>query len=140
MDRRTGAGTYGCVPMLIAMLFGLDPSPGMLVVPLIAFVSGFGWACFGIMMAGILKSTNNFNYVTSTIITPMFLVAGTFFPLSQLPQWPQVLSNVTRCTTPSSWSAMRLSAGRGRRSRPPRRAGALRGGDVAPGDQGELIT
>jgi len=90
----TRAGTYGCVPMLIAMAFGLDPSPGMLAVPLIAFGSGFGWACFGIMIAGILKSIDNFNYVTSTIITPMFLVAGTFFPLSELPRWAQVLGNV----------------------------------------------
>src|SRR4051794_35977 len=38
------AGTYGCVPMLVAMVFGLDPSWGMLAVPPIAFISGFGWA------------------------------------------------------------------------------------------------
>ncbi|MDQ3677136.1 MAG: ABC transporter permease [Actinomycetota bacterium] len=88
------AGTYGNVPLLIAMLFGLDPSPGMLAVPLIAFVSGFGWACFGIMIAGLLKSIDNFNYVTSTVITPTFLVAGTFFPLSGLPEWAQIAGNV----------------------------------------------
>src|SRR5918998_4311615 len=29
------AGVYGCVPMLVAMVFGLDPSWGMLVVPFI---------------------------------------------------------------------------------------------------------
>ena len=45
------AGTYGCVPMLVAMLFGLDPSWGMLLVPFIAFIAGFGWACFGISVA-----------------------------------------------------------------------------------------
>jgi lipooligosaccharide transport system permease protein len=88
------AGTYGCVPMLIAMLFGLDPSAGMLAVPLIAFVSGFGWSCFGIMIAGLLKSIDNFNYVTSTVITPTFLVAGTFFPLSGLPEWAQIAGNL----------------------------------------------
>ena len=26
-------GVYGCVPMLVAMVFGLDPSWGMLLVP-----------------------------------------------------------------------------------------------------------
>jgi lipooligosaccharide transport system permease protein len=88
------AGTYGCVPMLVAMIFGLDPAAGMLLVPLIAFVSGFGWAAFGIMIAGLLKSIDNFNYVTSTVITPTFLVAGTFFPISELPGWAQVLANV----------------------------------------------
>src|SRR3954454_13144505 len=29
------AGTYGCAPMIVAMLFGLDPSWGMLAVPFV---------------------------------------------------------------------------------------------------------
>ena len=87
------AGTYGCVPMLVAMAFGLDPAAGMLLVPFIAFLSGLGWACFGIMIAGVLKSIDNFNYVTSTVITPTFLVAGTFFPIDELPEWAQVAAN-----------------------------------------------
>lgn len=88
------AGTYGCVPMLVAMVFGLDPSWGMLTVPFIAFVAGFGWASAGIAIAGFAKSIDNFNYVTSALLTPLFLVAGTFFPLSGLPEWVQVLGNV----------------------------------------------
>ena len=40
----TRAGVYGCFPMLVAMLFGLDPSPGMLVVPVFGYIAGFGWA------------------------------------------------------------------------------------------------
>jgi lipooligosaccharide transport system permease protein len=90
----TRAGTYGCTPMLVAMVFGLDPSPGMLVVPVVAFLAGFGWASFGICIAARLRSIENFNYVVSAVLTPMFLVAGTFFPLSQLPEWAQVLGNV----------------------------------------------
>ena len=89
----TRAGTYGCVPMLVAICFGLDPRPDMLVVPFIAFIAGFGWACFGITIAGILKSFENFSYVTSGVLTPMMLTAGTFFPLSGLPEWAQVLGN-----------------------------------------------
>jgi len=87
------AGTYGCVPLLVAMVFGLEPRIDMVVIPAIAFVSGFGWASFGIMIAGLLKSIDNFNYVTSTVITPTFLVAGTFFPLSGLPEWAQIAGN-----------------------------------------------
>ena len=63
------AGTFGCVPMLVAIAFGLDPSPGMLVVPFIAFLAGFGWACFGIMIAGFMKGIENFSYVTSGVLT-----------------------------------------------------------------------
>ena len=88
------AGVYGNAPMLVAIAFGLDPSPGMLVVPLICFTAGYGWACFGISIAAFLNAIENFSYVTSAVITPLFLVAGTFFPISGLPQWAQVLANV----------------------------------------------
>jgi lipooligosaccharide transport system permease protein len=88
------AGVFGCVPLLVAVAFGLDATPGMLLVPFIAFLAGFGWASFGIMIAGLLRTIDNFSYVTSTVITPMFLVAGTFFPLSGLPEWAQVAGNL----------------------------------------------
>ena len=72
---------FGCVPMVVAIFFGLDPSWGMLAVPGIAFVSGFGWANFGIAIAGFAKSIENFSYIVSAVLTPLFLVAGTFFPI-----------------------------------------------------------
>ena len=85
------AGVYGCVPMLVAIPFGLDPAWGMLAVPFIAWLSGLGWACFGIMVAGFAKSFENFNYIVSAVLTPLFLVAGTFFPLDGYPDASQVL-------------------------------------------------
>ena len=84
------AGVYGCVPLLVAIAFGLQPAWGMLAVPAIAFAAGFGWACFGITVAGFASSIENFNYIVSAVLTPLFLVAGTFFPLSQLPRWAQI--------------------------------------------------
>jgi lipooligosaccharide transport system permease protein len=88
------AGVYGCVPLLVALAFGLDPAWGMLAVPGIAFVAGFGWACFGITIAGHASSIENFSYIISAVLTPLFLVAGTFFPLTSLPEWAQVAGNV----------------------------------------------
>jgi lipooligosaccharide transport system permease protein len=85
------ASVYGCAPLLVAMVFGLDFSPGMLLVPGINFITGFGWASAGALISALMKSIDNFSYVTSTVITPMFLVAGTFFPLDNLPQWAQTL-------------------------------------------------
>jgi len=84
------AGVYGTAPLLVAMLFGLDPSWGMLTIPLIGFVTGFGWAAFGVLVSAVLKSIDHFSYVTSTVVTPVFLVAGTYFPLDGLPEWAQV--------------------------------------------------
>jgi lipooligosaccharide transport system permease protein len=80
------AGVYGMAPLLVAIAFGLDPAWGMLLVPFICFVTGFGFACFGVTIAAVAKTIDNFNYVTSAVLTPMFLVAGTFFPISTLPR------------------------------------------------------
>src|SRR3954465_10434427 len=88
----TRAGVYGCVPMIVAMVFGLAPAWGMLTVPFIGFIAGYGWACSGITVAGFAKSIENFSYVISAVLTPLFLVAGTFFPLDQLPEWVQALA------------------------------------------------
>jgi lipooligosaccharide transport system permease protein len=79
------AGVYGLAPLLVSMAFGLDPSWGMLLVPPIGFITGFGFAAFGVTIAAVAKTIDNFNYVTSAVLTPMFLVAGTFFPISTLP-------------------------------------------------------
>ena len=88
------ASVYGCAPLLVGIVFGLDPSWGMLAVPAINFVAGYGWACTGVAIAGWLKGIENFNYVTSAVITPLFLVAGTFFPLTGLPGWVQALAQL----------------------------------------------
>jgi lipooligosaccharide transport system permease protein len=87
------AGSFGSVPMVVGIAFGLDPSWGMLTVPLIGFVAGFGWGSCGILIAALVKSIDGFSYVSSALLTPLFLVAGTFFPLTSLPQWAQVLGN-----------------------------------------------
>ena len=90
----TRAGVYGCVPMIVAMFFGLDPSWGMLAVPFIGWLAGFGWANFGISIAGYAKSFENFNYVVSAVLTPLFLLAGSFFPLDRLPKWAKALAQL----------------------------------------------
>jgi lipooligosaccharide transport system permease protein len=87
-------GVYGCVPMLVAVVFGLDPSWGMLLVPGIAALSGFGWATTGIFIAAKSSAIESFSYWQSGLLTPMFLVAGTFFPLNDLPAWAQVAGNL----------------------------------------------
>ena len=88
------SGFYGCFPLLVSMLFGLDPAPGMLLVPLFCFVTALGFAAFGIAVAASVAKIDQFNYVTTLVITPLFLVAGTFFPIDQLPQGVQVVAQL----------------------------------------------
>ena len=88
------AGVYGLAPLLVGFAFGLQPEAGMLLVPLIGFVTGFGFASFGVTVAAIAKTIDNFNYVTSAVLTPMFLVAGTFFPISNLPSGLRTVAEI----------------------------------------------
>src|SRR5215210_5464952 len=88
------ASIFGCFPLIVTMLFGLDPSPGMLVVPLFCFATALGFAGFGIAVAASVAKIDQFNYVTTLVITPLFLVAGTFFPIDDLPQGFQIAAQV----------------------------------------------
>ena len=88
------AGFYGCFPLLVSMFFGLDPAWGMLLVPFFCLITALGFAAFGIAVAGTVAKIDQFNYVTTLVITPLFLVAGTFFPIDQLPEGLQLLANL----------------------------------------------
>jgi lipooligosaccharide transport system permease protein len=89
------SGFYGCFPLLVTIVFfGLDPAPGMLLVPLFCFTTALGFAGFGITMAAIVAKIDQFSYVTTLFVTPLFLVAGTFFPIDGLPQGVQVVAQL----------------------------------------------
>jgi lipooligosaccharide transport system permease protein len=84
------AGVYGCFPLIVSFAFGLEPTVGMLLVPFFGFITALGFSAFGIAVAGTVSKIDQFNYVTTVVITPLFLVAGTFFPINQLPEGFQV--------------------------------------------------
>jgi lipooligosaccharide transport system permease protein len=86
------AGAYGTAPLIVGFFFGLTPTWGMLLVPLIGVLSGYGFAAAGMLVAALVENFDNTSYVQSLVITPMFLLAGTFFPVDQLPGWAQTAS------------------------------------------------
>jgi len=88
------ASVFGNFPLIVAMLFGLDPSFGMLLVPIFCFASACGFAAFGIAVAASAKKMDQFSYVQTLLITPIFLVAGTFFPLDGLPAGVQAVAQL----------------------------------------------
>ena len=82
------AGLYACAPLVITILFfGLAPVPTMAIIPFVAILTGLGFAFFGQWVSGIVTSIDSFQYVTSALVTPLFLVSGIFFPLTNLPSW-----------------------------------------------------
>ncbi len=88
------AGFYGCFPLVVAMFFGLDPEFGMLLVPIFCFVTALGFSGFGVATAATVGKIDHFNYVTTLAITPLFLVAGTFFPIDQLPKGARIAAEI----------------------------------------------
>jgi lipooligosaccharide transport system permease protein len=90
----TRAGVYGVAPLLVAFCFGLPPQPAMLLVPFVGILTGIGFAALGMLFSAMATTFDDLSYVISGVITPLFLVAGTFFPLSRLPDWLRTLAVV----------------------------------------------
>ena len=89
------AGLYATAPLIITMLFfGLTPAWGMLAVPFVAILTGLGFALLGQWLSGVVRTIDSFNYVTSALVTPLFLVAGTYFPLTGLPPWATAIAQI----------------------------------------------
>ncbi len=81
------AGVYGCVPMLVAMCLRPDPELGhagraVHRLPRRLRLGGLRH----LDRASLMTSFENFSYVISAVLTPLFLVAGTFFPIDDLPR------------------------------------------------------
>ncbi|MDD1720078.1 MAG: ABC transporter permease [Methanoregulaceae archaeon] len=71
------------LPVLIA--FGVIRMPiSILAIPF-AFLIGLLFSCIAMCFTAISPSIDTLNYPSFLFITPMFLVSGTFFPLSTLP-------------------------------------------------------
>lgn len=88
------SGIFGCAPLLVAMVFGLPPSWGMLAVPFIGILTGFGFAFLGMWFSALVPSIDSFTYVQSALLTPLLLISGIYFPLTAFPEWVQTLAQV----------------------------------------------
>jgi lipooligosaccharide transport system permease protein len=84
------SAVFGCFPLIVTFFFGLEPVPSMLLVPFFCFITALGFAAIGMYMAATVAKIDQFNYVTTLVITPLFLVAGTFFPIGGLPEGFQI--------------------------------------------------
>jgi lipooligosaccharide transport system permease protein len=67
----------------------------LLTIP-VATLTAMAFAAPVAALAATLENEGNaFNMVFRFIVTPMFLFSGTFYPISQLPQWGQDLAYVS---------------------------------------------
>jgi len=78
--------------LVVIAAFGLVSSPLVLLVPLISFLGGLLFAALAMCFTAIAPNIDFFNYPAFLLVTPMFLLSGTFFPLSQLPSAAQAVA------------------------------------------------
>ena len=80
--------------LVVIAAFGLVSSPLFFLVPLLAFLGGLMFASIAMCFTAIAPNIDFFNYPAFLFVTPMFLLSGTFFPLSQLPPVVQTVAQV----------------------------------------------
>jgi lipooligosaccharide transport system permease protein len=79
-------GVTGALGLLGFGVFGPDANliPLLLVLPF-SLLFGLLSSALGMCCTAIAPTIDSFNYATFLLITPMFLVTGTFFPMDVLP-------------------------------------------------------
>ena len=75
----------GVAVLLVAWALGVVQSALALWAIPILFLTGLAFACLGLIMTAVSPSFDFFVYYFTLVITPMMLVCGVFFPVSQLP-------------------------------------------------------
>jgi lipooligosaccharide transport system permease protein len=81
----TRATINSTIVLAVVAAFGLVSSPLFLLVPVLAFFGGLLFASVGMCFTALASNIDFFNFPSFLFITPMFLLSGTFFPLSLLP-------------------------------------------------------
>jgi lipooligosaccharide transport system permease protein len=84
----------GAVAIMLVVLgsLGYVQMPGGLLLLPAAFLGGLAFGAIGMFFTGIIPSIDMFNLPIFLFVTPMFLFSGTFFPVSNLPEYAQPLA------------------------------------------------
>jgi len=82
------------IVLVVIFVFGLVSSPLFLLVPPIAFLVGFLFSSIAMCFTAIVPNIDAFNYPNFLFITPMFLLSGTFFPLTSMPELLQIAAQL----------------------------------------------
>lgn len=84
------------VPFFVVMVFfGVIESPmALLAIPVVVLL---GLSCAGVVFAysATLQTDEAYTWLFRLVVTPLFLLSGTFFPIEQLPAWGQVVAHLT---------------------------------------------
>ncbi|MDH4123457.1 MAG: ABC transporter permease [Thermoplasmata archaeon] len=81
----TKSTIYGSIVLVVITAFGLASYPASLLIIPFSFLVGMLFSSIAMCFTALSPRIDSLNYPISLFITPMFLVSGTFFPISALP-------------------------------------------------------
>lgn len=88
----------GVAVLVVIWILGLtDSLMSLWMIPLVLLI-GLTFAAVGLIMTALAPSYDFFMYYFTLVITPMMLLCGVFFPVSQLPEVLQALAAVLPLT------------------------------------------
>jgi len=84
------------IPFFAVMaLFGIFDSPlAVLAIPA-AVLTGLGFAASVMALTATLKTDEAYTWLFRFVVTPLFLLSGTFFPINDLPAWGVAAAQLT---------------------------------------------
>lgn len=84
----------GSAILLVIGVLGLSHSPLTLWVLPVVFLTGLTFGAMALVMNAVSPSYDFFLYYFTLVVTPMTLLCGVFFPVTQLPEAIQAVSRV----------------------------------------------
>jgi lipooligosaccharide transport system permease protein len=82
------------IVLAVIVAFGVVPSPLFLLIPPVSFLVGLLFSAIAMCFTAIVPNIDSFNYPNFLFITPMFLLSGTFFPLTSMPEFLQIAAQI----------------------------------------------
>ncbi len=84
------------IPFFVVMvLFGIFDSPADVLGIPVAILLGLGCAAITSALTATLQQDAAYTWVFRFVVTPLFLLSGTFFPIESLPGWAEVIAQIS---------------------------------------------
>jgi lipooligosaccharide transport system permease protein len=84
----------GLAIMVVVWIMGLGGGLQSVLVLGVVMLIGCAFAAIGLVVNAVAKAYDFFTYYFTLVITPMAFLSGVFFPVTQLPAWLQVVSQI----------------------------------------------
>ncbi|HBS60809.1 MAG TPA: ABC transporter permease [Firmicutes bacterium] len=83
---------FGLVILIVIGLWGQIQSPWAGLIPFFLLLPGTVFSLLALSYTGITPHIDYLGYYVTLFITPLYLFAGIFFPVSSMPAWVQYLA------------------------------------------------